>query len=119
MERKCLDCGEVLFGRADKKFCSDACRNNYNNRLNSDINNLVRNINNALRKNRRIIEQLAPAGKAKVHRDKLTAAGFNFNYHTHTYTTKNGNTYVFCYEYGYLLLEDGYVALVKNDREPV
>ena len=70
-------------------------------------------------KTRRIIEQLTPAGKAKVHRDKLAAAGFNFNYHTHTYTTKTGNVYMFCYEYGYLLLEDGYVALVKNDRDHV
>jgi hypothetical protein len=119
MERKCLDCGEILHGRIDKKFCSDACRNNYNNRLNSDSNNLVRNINNILRKNRRIIQQFNPTGKAKVHKDKLAAAGFNFNYHTHTYTTKTGNVYMFCYEYGYLLLEDGYVALVKNERDHV
>lgn len=117
MERKCLDCGAILVGRVDKKFCSDSCRNNYNNRLNSDTNNLVRNINNILRKNRRIIEQCTPTGKAKVHRDKLAAAGFNFNYFTHTYTTKTGNVYKFCYEYGYLLLEDGFVALVKSDRE--
>lgn len=117
MERKCLECGEILVGRVDKKFCSDSCRNNYNNRLNSDSNNLVRNINNILRKNRRIIEQFAPTGKTKVHRDKLAAAGFNFNFFTHTYTTKTGNVYKFCYEYGYLLLEDGFVALVKSDRE--
>ena len=37
-------------GRADKKFCSDGCRNSHNNTLNKDSSNLVRNINNRLRK---------------------------------------------------------------------
>ncbi|MBW7935975.1 MAG: hypothetical protein LC101_01215 [Flavobacteriales bacterium] len=117
MERKCLDCGDTLTGRADKKFCSDLCRNNYNNRQNSDANNLVRNINHILRKNRRILEELTPDGKSKVHKDKLNQAGFNFQYHTHTYTTQTGNIYVFCYEYGYLVLDGGFYALVKRESE--
>lgn len=30
---KCKNrCGKTLKGRPDKKFCSDKCRNNYNNR---------------------------------------------------------------------------------------
>lgn len=117
MERKCLDCGDTLIGRADKKFCSDQCRNSYNNRQNSDANNLVRKINHILRKNRRILEGLTPHGKAKVHKDKLTQAGFQFQYLTHTYTTQTGNVYHFCYEYGYLSLPDGYMALVKRENE--
>ncbi|WP_170122572.1 hypothetical protein [Mucilaginibacter oryzae] len=32
-ERVCLDCGTPLQGRADKKFCNDLGRNNYNNQL--------------------------------------------------------------------------------------
>ena len=35
-ERKCLECGTVLKGRSDKKFCSDYCRNTYNNKVNRD-----------------------------------------------------------------------------------
>jgi len=54
-ERRCLDCQEPLKGRADKKFCNDLCRNNYNNRLKSESNNLVRRINGILRKNRNIL----------------------------------------------------------------
>jgi len=114
--KHCLDCGEELMGRADKKFCNDLCRNNYNNKLNKDTSNLVRNINAILRKNRRILEDLTPNGKAKVQREKLILKGFNFNFHTSIYTTKAGATYYFCYEYGYLQLEDDYLALVKNDR---
>ena len=57
MERFCSDCGEKLVGRADKKFCNDQCRNNFNNKVNSDTNSVMRNINNVLRKNRRIMEK--------------------------------------------------------------
>ncbi|PLX00786.1 MAG: hypothetical protein C0594_15270 [Marinilabiliales bacterium] len=115
MERKCLECGDSFTGRADKKFCSDQCRNTFNNKLNSDTNNYVRNINNILRKNRRILDGLTPNGKSKVKRTKLESMGFNFNYHTHIYTTKKGSVYYFCYEFGYLPIEDDYFALVKRE----
>jgi hypothetical protein len=39
-----------IVGREDKKFCSDGCRNAYNNKINKDSNNYMRNTNNKLRK---------------------------------------------------------------------
>lgn len=114
-QRKCLECDYEITGRVDKKFCSDQCRNTYNNRSKQEANRFVRNISYILRKNRRILEKLTPNGKAKVHRNKLTDRGFNFEYHTNLYTTKKGQTYYFCYEYGYLPLEDDYYAVVKRD----
>lgn len=113
----CLECGDKLLGRADKKFCSDQCRNAHNNRQNSDVNNTVRNINNALRKNRRILDQLTPTDKTKIQRDKLVRAGFNFNYYTNIYETKTGTTYYFCYEMGYLPLVNDEVLIVRRDLE--
>ena len=62
-EKKCIECNKLLKGRADKKFCDDLCRNSYNNKLNSDTNGYVRNINNTLRKNRRILEETLPAAE--------------------------------------------------------
>ena len=115
-ERKCLECGIPIYGRIDKKFCSDQCRNSYNNRLNSDTNNYVRNVHNILRKNRRILQELNPKGKSTTTNAKMLAKGFDFAYHTSTYTTKAGATYYFCYEYGYLLLENDYLALVKKQE---
>jgi predicted nucleic acid-binding Zn ribbon protein len=110
----CPECNEEFVGRVDKKFCSDQCRNTYNNRQNSDQNNLVRNINNALRKNRRILQQLNPTDKAKVHKSKLVDKGFDFKLFTSIYTTKKGTTYYFCYEHGYLPIENDYYFLVIN-----
>lgn len=85
-EKHCLECGEPLKGRADKKFCDDQCRSNYNNRANSDSTAEIRNINNILRKNRRILSAIvSPEGKGKISKAKLTDKGFNFKYHTHTH----------------------------------
>ena len=112
--RLCLECGVQINGRIDKKFCSDYCRNSYNNKLNQDSNKLVRRINYALRKNRRILAALNPDGKTKVHKLKLQDEGFNFDYYTNQYTTKNGKTYIFCYDQGYLSLDADYYILVHK-----
>ncbi|RMG77100.1 MAG: hypothetical protein D6714_20300, partial [Bacteroidetes bacterium] len=114
MKKQCLECGEMFTGRADKKFCTRDCRNAYNNRLNSDATNFMRNINNILRKNRRILAGLNPEGKAKVHRDKLLDEGFKFSYFTHIYRTRKGKEYRFCYEQGYVEIENGYFLLVRR-----
>lgn len=114
-ERECPECGRVIVGRADKKFCSDACRNAYNNKQNSDSYNYMRMINNALRKNRRILEELNPDGKKRIHRDKLVQKGFDFNYYTNIYQTKAGDQYHFCYEQGYLDIGENFYLLVKRE----
>ena len=86
----CLNCEKPLKGRTDKKFCDDYCRNSYNNQLKAAKNNLVRNINNALGKNRRILESFfkPKEDKVNIHKDKLLEKGFQFKYITHTYTTQ-------------------------------
>jgi hypothetical protein len=114
--KTCLACGKPLKGRSDKRFCDDYCRNSYNNQLKAVSNNLVRNINNALGKNRRILENLLPEGEetAKANKEKLQRLGFQFKYITHTYTTKTGKTYFYCYEYGYLPLENDWFLIVRK-----
>jgi hypothetical protein len=118
-ERLCLSCGKPLKGRTDKKFCDDYCRNNYNNQLKSATNNLVRNINNALGKNRRIMESMFADGEemTKTTKDKLLQKGFQFKYITNTYTNKKGTVYFFCYDIGYLPLENDWYLLVKRKEE--
>lgn len=116
--KTCLECGEPLKGRTDKKFCDDLCRSSYNNKLNSDATASVRNINNILRKNRRILESVVQKdGKGKISKIKLTDKGFNFKYFTHTYTTQKGSVYRLCYDFGYLPIENDYYMVVKWDSE--
>ena len=119
--RKCLACGRTLKGRVDKKFCDDNCRNNYNNqqKAKGSYSSYVRNINNTLLKNRKILESiLPPTGEtAKANKEKLLRLGFQFKYLTHMYTTKTGKTYSYCYDYGYLPLENDWYLIVKRKEE--
>jgi hypothetical protein len=116
MSNNCLQCGKSIHGRADKKFCSDPCRNTYNNQLNADSTNFVRNTNNALRKNRRILAAKCTEEKAKVTRKTLELKGFDFNLITSIRTTKKGSTYYFVYDYGYLELDNDFFLIVKDNR---
>jgi predicted nucleic acid-binding Zn ribbon protein len=116
--KSCLECDEKIIGREDKKFCSDGCRNAYNNKINKDSNNFMRNINNKLRKNYRILVELNPEGKTKASRAKLTSRGFDFDYFTNVLQTKTGNTYYFLYDHGYMLLDNDVYVLVRKELKP-
>ncbi len=117
-KKTCLACDKKLSGRADKKFCNDYCRNSYNNGMKAANSPIIRNINNALIKNRRILQSLLGEEEmAKKPKEKLLNQGFQFKYTTHTYTNKKGNTYFFCYEYGYLPLEHDWYLVVRRKEE--
>jgi len=111
-KRQCLECNDHFDGRKDKKFCCDQCRTAFYNNQNTDQNKFMRNINNILRKNRRILTELNPTGKTTVTKTDLLDEGFKFAYFTNEYKTKTGKTYRFCYEHGYLQLDNNLFALV-------
>ena len=54
---------------------------------------------------------------AKANKDKLQRLGFHFKYLTHLYTTKTGKTYFYCYDYGYLPLENDWFLIVKKKED--
>jgi len=115
MQKQCLECGEKIVGRIDKKFCTDYCRNAYNNKVNKDSKNLIRNTNNRLRKNYKILSELNQSGKTKVTKTKLLHQNFDFNLFTSIYTTKTGNVYYYIYDQGYLGLDNDFYLLIKKD----
>ena len=119
-DKKCLSCDRPIKGRSDKKFCDDSCRNNYNNRLYSYSLPVVRNINNILRKNRRILEELLASSKKKVlvvERKKLVEKGFHFEYFTQQIHPDKEKQYYYCYDYGYRSIDNDRVAAIRDTRK--
>lgn len=119
LAHSCISCNKSLQGRSDKKFCNDYCRNAHHNRLNSCDNNLIRNINHCLLRNRRILESLfkTTSNITRCTRQFLHHKGFSFEHCTHLKKNKKGNLLYFCYEYGYQEREGGRIFVVKQNNE--
>ncbi len=114
---ECVECAMTFTGRSDKKFCSDQCRSAFNNRMNSDSTSVMRNVNNILRKNRRILANSLLKDKDKISREKLNQLGFNFKYSTHSFTSKKGKQYTFWYDYGIMQMDNGGFFIVHNEGD--
>jgi predicted nucleic acid-binding Zn ribbon protein len=114
MDKKtCLHCGTSIVGRSDKRFCSDQCRATYNNSTRTKEEFLIKNVNKVLRKNRRILKTINPKGMSIVRKEVLLEMGYNFTYFTSIYVTQEGSQYFFCYDLGFLHLEDSKVRIVE------
>ncbi len=111
-KRICPVCKDPIVGRVDKRFCSDQCRNSFNNQRYSSDNILVQKINRQLKKNYSILRQINTTGKTKVKRSKLLQEGFDFNHCTGIYTTQKGSIYHLCYDQGYLALAEDLYLLI-------
>lgn len=112
----CINCGGKINGRTDKKFCNENCRNNFHNRTHATRNNLIRNINNTLGKNRRILADLAgEEGKAiNIPLQKLLNRGYSLSFFTHRAITTEGHKYTFCYDHGLYKQQDGRFVIIKT-----
>jgi hypothetical protein len=114
-KRTCMQCGETIRGRRDKKFCNDQCRNDYNNFMNSDRVACMRNTNGVLRRNRKILESILQSfDNVKIPLRRIIDAGYQPDHLTQVQTTNIG-TYRYCYEYGIMMMEENMVMIVKRD----
>ncbi|MEQ8475343.1 hypothetical protein [Fulvivirga sp.] len=118
--RRCPSCGKEFTGRVDKKFCSPYCKTSFHYIQNKEkANNLYVTIDKALKQNRRILKAYNRAGKATVRKAVLLADGFNPKYFTHYWKNDKGQVYLFCYEYGFLALnENGAEKYVLVQHQP-
>ena len=96
----CLKCGKPLVGRADKKFCDAYCRNSYNNQHKALDEQYIQFVNVRIRKNRRILKNLCPEGKATVRKEILDKMGYDYRYFSGLHKTKS-NLYYLVYDYAF------------------
>jgi hypothetical protein len=106
-ERLCIECGQRIVGRTDKKFCNDHCRTAWHNKLHAHATSYVKNVNNILRKNRKILAGLAVGGKRKVETSLLAGLGFEFGYFT---SVEKATRY--CYEQAYIQISKEYCVVM-------
>lgn len=100
--RICLECADTVVGRSDKKFCSDICRNAFNNRTSAFRNRIIRLVFRRLIKNRSILEKHLGTTVSKL---EVEEEGFVVNYFTHQ-TTDDNDTWRWCFDIRYLIRDD-------------
>jgi hypothetical protein len=115
--KNCLECTEKNVGREDKKFCSDGCRNAYNNKINKDSNNYMRNTNNKLRKIIVFYQNLI-LKENQNNPSKIIKQGFWFWIFTNILKLKQEIPTIFLYDQGYMLLDNDFYILVKRHLSP-
>lgn len=117
--RSCIACNKPVSGRSDKKFCNDYCRNDFNNARKADNPAIIKNINRVLARNREIMHSFFRGNETrrKIDRDKLIAEGFRFKYHTHKMINKKGIAYYFCYDTGYVSVDDDHVLVIRKKNK--
>jgi len=114
-ERKCENCGEIIKGRSDKKFCDDYCRSGFfYHKKAGKTTTLITQTNAILRKNRQILLGLNITGLSLTTKSILVSKGFDFSHFTGVFKTKGGAPYFFCYEMGYRPIKDEEILLVKK-----
>jgi hypothetical protein len=69
--RYCLNCGLPVFGRADKKYCDDHCRNDFHNSQSVTNSKLMRPSHKKLRRNYEILTGVIDAGVCEIAKDEL------------------------------------------------
>lgn len=74
---RCLACGEqIRYGRTDKKFCCEDCRNRHHNSMMKESRAFRRRTLSILSKNYGILEDLLRAGVKSVDLPDLLQRGF-------------------------------------------
>jgi hypothetical protein len=138
LEKTCLNCGEKLGpGRKDRKYCSDPCKTEYNNKESErkrdekklqnqeqvtqqemTVPEYILKIQDILLRNREILSAACKEDKKAMKLRDLEGRGFNKKFFTsEADPTSDGHIYRFCFEYGYWRKSETDVMIVHRPRE--
>ena len=123
----CENCGKELFGRTDKRFCNDGCRNQFNRekavREQQKAHDNLPEIFKIIKRNYEILqtyhpEELHPDASIYFDIKDLKDQGFNFKFFTSTGEIR-GELYYFCFDIGWLRSGDLCFLVYRPDQAKI
>lgn len=99
--QRCLQCGGEVYGRKDKKFCSEECKNHWHNSRTSPSRNYRNRILTNISSNYRILRTLLSLGSGGAEIADLEAMGFKRNCVTGYTKNRNGGDELRCFDIKY------------------
>ncbi len=115
--RTCDQCGAVITGRRDKRFCDIRCKNAYHRDMRRITEPVTKRIDQFLHRNRTILYELWKDARKKrffVSRTKLYKKGFRFKYFTSTYVNNQGKLYHYLYDFRWMEFSTDQIMVVKH-----
>lgn len=110
---RCLECGdEIVYGRKDKKFCSDDCRNRHHNHHHRSCRQYKRMVTVILDKNYEILDELVRSGIEAIWVADAIALGFNPAYVT-SYRKHGTRSMCHCYDICYVTTDNRMTSISK------
>ncbi|HEY4196086.1 MAG TPA: hypothetical protein VGM63_11155 [Mucilaginibacter sp.] len=106
VSRSCKECGGLLLGRIDQRYCGDICRTSANNKRVREqtqrVPDCIQRIQKTLICNYKILTGLRSRGSELFSKLYLLDMGFNFH-HVTGITEKDGTMLYYCFNQGYTL----------------
>lgn len=110
---RCLECGDkISYGRTDKKFCSDECKNRHHNHKSRSDRFIKRKTISILEKNYEILEGLLKVGMDTVLLSEILLMGFNPAYVTSFGRVNHHDVYA-CFDITYTLTPSRLCSISK------
>ena len=109
-------CRKVVHGRADKVFCSAACKSTYHQKLNKVTTEATSLIDKILHRNRSIHLELMgkTATQKKIPKTLLDSKKFNYSYITGFHINKQKKTVYNVYDFSYIPFSTQDVLIMRN-----
>ena len=109
----CLECGdEIRYGRSDKKFCCDTCKNRWHNRHVHDSRIFRQRVNSALEKNYDILDALRRTTLRDIPMADMESMGFRRRFFTSYRKTSSRDVYM-CYDIRYFVSGDAVTSISR------
>ena len=104
-DRHCLECGEPIYGRTDKKFCNTSCKSRYHGHYRSLHNMVYDSTINSLSINYGILEKMFKLKATSCPMKDLREMGFRPDCMTHRTEKKGKHLEYRCFDFVYNLSE--------------
>ncbi len=109
----CLECGEGLtYGRSDRKFCSQECKNHFHNKQNSSSRSIKLRVLNALDKNYQILDNLLKNNVLEMDIGELVLMGYKLSFIT-SYHKIRGHYEYYCFDMKYCMSDNRIYSIKK------
>ena len=110
---RCLECGdEIVYGRKDKKYCSEECRNRQHNHSHRACIQYKRMVNTILERNYDILDDLIKSGIEAIWVADAIALGYNPAYVT-SYRKHGKRSMCHCYDICYVTTDNRMTSISK------